>query len=74
MMTGTILGSALLCMVDSVLCMILVENMVLVLQKSKQAKSRVDLKGKRVDKKNEKVSLSGIQTLNAWVAVRLLLC
>ena len=43
----------------------LLKDLELVLQKSKQAKSRVDLKGKRVDEKNEKVSFGGIQTLNA---------
>ena len=41
--------------------------MSLVLQKSSQAKTRVDLNGKRVRSKHGIVSLGGIQTLNAWV-------
>ena len=40
--------------------MILVKNMIFVLQKSKQVKTRVDLKGKRVGSKNGKVSRHGI--------------
>ena len=42
------------------MCMILVRNMKLVLQKSKQAKTRADLYGKRLESKNGIVSLSGI--------------
>ena len=42
--------------------------MSLVLQKSKQAKTRVDFNGKRVGSKSGIVSLCGIRTLNAWVA------
>ena len=43
-----------------IMCMILVRNMTLVLQKSKQAKTRADLYGKKVESKHGKVSLSGI--------------
>ena len=39
------------------------------MRKNKQAKSRGDLNGKRVGSKIGIVSLSGIQNLNAWVAV-----
>ena len=42
------------------MCMILVRNMTLVLQKSKQAKKKADLNGKKVESKHGKVSLSGI--------------
>ena len=55
------LDSALLCMADSVY--FLVKDMILVLQKSKQAKTRVDLKEKWVGSINEIVSLIGISKL-----------
>ena len=55
------LDSALLCMADSVY--FLVKDMILVLQKSKQAKTRVDLKEKWVGSINEIVSLIGISNL-----------
>ena len=45
-----------------------------VLQKSKQVKTRVDLKIKRVVLENGKVCLNGIQTLDAWDAVLHLFC
>ena len=45
-----------------------------VLQKSKQVKTRVYLKIKRVVLENGKVCLNGIQTLNAWDAVLHLFC
>ena len=48
--------------------MILVRNIVLVLQKSKQAKTRVDLKRKRFQSKYWIVFFRSIQTFNAWVA------
>ena len=60
------LDSALLCMADSVY--FLVKDMILVLQKSNQAKTRVDLKEKRVGSINGIVSLIGIWTFNVWVA------
>ena len=50
--------------------MILVKNVALVLQKTKQVKSRVDLNGARVGTKNGIASLSRIGTLNDWVAAR----
>ena len=45
-----------------------------VLQKSKQVKTMVDLKIKRVVLENGKVCLNGIQTLDTWVAVLRLFC
>ena len=45
--------------------MILVSNMVLVLQKSKKVKTRVDLIGKRVGIQNGILSLNGNRTINA---------
>ena len=42
----------------------LVRNMALVLQKSKQVKTRVDIKGKIVGSKNGIVSLSGTLTIS----------
>ena len=45
-------------MVDSVF--ILVKNMLLVLQKSKQVKTRVDIKGKRVWLKNGEMFLGRV--------------
>ena len=50
--------------------MIILRNIVLVLQKNKQAKTRVDLNGKRVRTYFRIVFLSGIRTLNIGVAVR----
>ena len=50
--------------------MMLVKNIVLVLQKSKQAKARLNLNGKRVGSKIGIVFLSDIGTLNAWIATR----
>ena len=50
--------------------MIPVRNMLLVLQKSKQVKTRVDLKPNRVGSKIGIVSLSVIRTVNDWVAIR----
>ena len=55
------LDSALLCMADSVY--FLVKDMILVLQKSKQAKTRVDLKEKWVGSINDIVSPIGILNL-----------
>ena len=49
------------------MCMILVLYMVLVLQKIKQVKIRVDLKEKESDQQNGIVSLDGNQTLKVWV-------
>ena len=54
--------------------MILVQNMVLVLQKSKQVKTRIDLKRKWVVTNNGEVCLSGIWTLDAWVVALRLFC
>ena len=51
--------------------MILIRYMVLVLQKVKEVKARVDLKRKRVRKKNGIVSLSEIRTFNALIEARL---
>ena len=48
--------------------MILFKSMELVLQKRKQAKTKVKLNGKRIDKRNGKMSFSGIPTLNVWIA------
>ena len=50
--------------------MILVKNMVLVLQKIKQVKIRVDLKEKESDQQNGIASLDGNRTLKVWVATR----
>ena len=49
-------------------CIIIVKNIELVLQKRKQAKTKVKLNGKRIDKRNGKMSFSGIPTLNVWIA------
>ena len=51
--------------VSLIVCMKLVKNIVLVLQKIKQAKTRVELKGKRDASKIGTMSLSRIRTLNA---------
>ena len=47
--------------------MILFRNIVLVLQKSKQAKTRVDFNGKRVGLKNGRVFLMKIRIFDAWL-------
>ena len=49
------------------MCIMLVKNMLLVLQKSKQAKTKGDLKGKIVRPKKRIVSLSDIPILDAWI-------
>ena len=50
--------------------MIIVKNYVLVLQKIKQVKARVDLNGNIIGSENEIVSINGIRTLDAWIATR----
>ena len=51
------------------LCMIIVRIMELALQKRKQVKTRVYVKGKRVESKTEIVFLGGTRTFKTWIAV-----
>ena len=58
-----------LCFARLTLCMIIVRIMELALQKRKQVKTRVYVKGKRVESKTEIVFLGGTRTFKTWIAV-----